>query len=88
MRQVAYLAAGALLGAALANCARASRVAPQPDPVRQSPQYYRVLVDNEVVRVLEYRLKPGEKEPMHGHRPGSCTTSATPSSGPRSPTAA
>src|SRR5678816_1210936 len=70
MRQVAYLAAGALLGAALANCARASRVAPQPDPVRQSPQYYRVLVDNEVVRVLEYRLKPGEKEPMHGHPAG------------------
>ena len=70
MRQVAYLAAGALLGAALATCARGPRAAPAPDPVRQSPQYYRVLVENEVVRVLEYRLKPGEKEPMHRHPAG------------------
>jgi hypothetical protein len=35
------------------------------DPVKQSPQYYKVLLENDQVRVLEYRLKPGEKEPMH-----------------------
>ena len=37
------------------------------DPVKLSPQFYKVLVDNEYVRVLEYRLKPGQKEPKHSH---------------------
>ena len=40
------------------------------DPVKLSPQYYKVLIDNDEVRVLEYRLKPGEKEPMHSHPRG------------------
>jgi quercetin dioxygenase-like cupin family protein len=40
------------------------------DPVKTSPQYYKVLLENEQVRVLEYRLKPGEKEPMHSHPAG------------------
>src|SRR5262249_56625202 len=40
------------------------------DAVKLSPQYYNVLLDNEHVRVLEYRLKPGEKEPMHSHPAG------------------
>ncbi len=40
------------------------------DPVKTSPQYYRVLLENDQVRVLEWRLKPGEKEPMHSHPPG------------------
>jgi quercetin dioxygenase-like cupin family protein len=40
------------------------------DPVKLSPQYYKVLLENEQVRVLEYRLKPGEKEPMHSHTTG------------------
>jgi len=43
------------------------RVPPEQDPVKISPQYYKVAVDNEYVRVLEYRLKPGQKEPMHSH---------------------
>ena len=42
-------------------------VPPDMDPVKLSPQYYKVPVDNEFVRVLEYRLKPGRKEPMHWH---------------------
>ena len=70
MRQVLYLLAGALIGAGLTNCARASRAAVAIDPVKQSPQYYHVLVDNTHVRVLEYHLKPGEKEPMHSHPAG------------------
>src|SRR5437773_8665371 len=37
------------------------------DPVKTSPQYYKVLLENNQVRVLEYRLKAGEKEPMHSH---------------------
>jgi beta-alanine degradation protein BauB len=37
------------------------------DPVKLSPNMYRVLLENEHVRVLEFRAKPGEKEPMHSH---------------------
>jgi len=40
------------------------------NPVTTSPQYYKVLLENDQVRVLEYRLKPGEKEPMHSHPAG------------------
>ena len=40
------------------------------DPVKLSPQYYKVLLDNDEVRVLEFRFKPGEKEPMHSHPRG------------------
>ena len=42
-------------------------VSPEKDPVKLSPRYYKVPVDNEYVRVLEYRIKPGQKEPMHSH---------------------
>jgi hypothetical protein len=37
------------------------------DPVTLSPQYYTVKSENDRVRVLEYRLKPGAKEMMHSH---------------------
>src|SRR5882757_4741639 len=40
------------------------------DPVKVSPQCYKVLLENDQVRVLEYRLKAGEKEPMHSHAAG------------------
>jgi quercetin dioxygenase-like cupin family protein len=40
------------------------------DPVKASPQYYKVLLENDQVRVLEYRLKAEEKEPMHSHPAG------------------
>jgi quercetin dioxygenase-like cupin family protein len=40
------------------------------DPVKTSPQYYQVLLENDRVRVVEYRLKPGAKEPMHSHPAG------------------
>lgn len=43
------------------------KVTSERDPLKLSPQYYKVPVDNEHVRVLEYRLKPGQKEPMHSH---------------------
>ena len=44
--------------------------APMMDPVKLSPQYYKVRLDNARVRVLEYHLKPGEKEMMHSHPRG------------------
>jgi len=37
------------------------------DVVKVAPQSYKVLLENDRVRVLEYRLKPGAKEPMHSH---------------------
>jgi quercetin dioxygenase-like cupin family protein len=40
------------------------------DPVKTSPQFYKVLLDNDQVRVLEFRLEPGEKEPKHSHPAG------------------
>src|SRR6266487_2245156 len=40
------------------------------DPVTTSPKYYKVLLENDQVRVPEYRLKAGEKEPMHSHPAG------------------
>jgi quercetin dioxygenase-like cupin family protein len=46
------------------------RVTPEMDPVKISPQYYQVRFENEYVRVLEYRLKPGQKEAMHSHACG------------------
>ena len=49
---------------------------PSQDPVELSPQYYKVRLENERVRVLEYRLKPGEKEAMHSHPPGVVYTFA------------
>jgi len=37
------------------------------DPVKLSPSLYKVVLENDQVRVLEYRVKPGDKEPMHSH---------------------
>jgi quercetin dioxygenase-like cupin family protein len=63
---------GMLLGALLATFAFAvsSEVMSQQDAVKLSPQYYKVLLENDQVRVVEYRLKPGEKEIMHSHPAG------------------
>lgn len=37
------------------------------DPVKLSPSLYKVLLENDQVRVLEFQIKPGQKEPMHSH---------------------
>jgi quercetin dioxygenase-like cupin family protein len=37
------------------------------DPVKVDPAHYKVILDNKQVRVLDVRLKPGEKTPMHSH---------------------
>src|ERR1700681_1957839 len=72
MKRVAHLIIGMLLGALLATFAFAvsSGVMSQQDAVKLSPQYYKVLLENDQVRVFEYRLKPGEKEIMHSHPAG------------------
>jgi beta-alanine degradation protein BauB len=72
MKRVTHLIIGMLLGALLATFAFAvsSGVMSQQDAVKLSPQYYKVLLENDQVRVFEYRLKPGEKEIMHSHPAG------------------
>jgi hypothetical protein len=37
------------------------------DPVATNPDQYRVIMENERVRVLEYRDKPGDKTSPHRH---------------------
>ena len=39
----------------------------EPDPVVVSPEYYRVLLDNEHVRVLAMQLPPGASDREHAH---------------------
>jgi len=45
----------------------------EPDKVRDSvevaPQNHKVLMENNRVRVLEYRIRPGEKIALHSHCP-------------------
>ena len=67
MKRSSYLAIGIVLGAFATSAT--GRITTQ-DPVKVSPQYYVVRLENDRVRVLEYRLKPGEKEAMHSHPPG------------------
>jgi beta-alanine degradation protein BauB len=73
MKRMAHLIAGMLLGALLTTFAvgiTSPAMSAAQDPVKVSPQYYKVLLENEQVRVLEYRLKPGEKESAHSHPAG------------------
>lgn len=67
MRRAMYVVIGMVLGAAASSGAR---ILNAQDPVKLSPQYYNVRIDNDRLRVLEFRLKPGEKDMMHSHPPG------------------
>jgi len=72
MKRGIHLIIGTAFGALITTftfAISAGKATPQ-DPVKQSPQYYKVLLENDQVRVMEYRLKPGEKEPMHTHSTG------------------
>ncbi len=37
------------------------------DPVKVAPDQYKVLLENDQVRVLEVHIKPGQKAAMHAH---------------------
>ena len=68
MMKIAHLFAGMLIGVLLVVFVSAvSSKASAQDPVKLAPGLYKVLLENEHVRVFEYRLKPGEKEPTHSH---------------------
>src|SRR2546423_1262164 len=47
--------------------ATAARPAGGADPVTADPAHFKVLLDNDRVRVLEFRARPGEKVVMHSH---------------------
>ncbi len=38
------------------------------DAVVAAPENHKVLLENDNVRVLDVTVRPGEKEPLHGHR--------------------
>ncbi len=65
MKNLTHLIMGVLL-ATLALVFITKTVMAQ-DPVKVSPEIYKVLLENDRVRVLEYRIKPGGKSPMHSH---------------------
>jgi hypothetical protein len=65
MRLIHRILIVALIGTAAVMASKAQTAA--EDPVKLSPQYYTVKSEDSRVRVLEYRLKPGEKEVMHSH---------------------
>jgi hypothetical protein len=47
------------------------------DAIVAAPDHYRVVFENEIVRVLEVTIKPGEKEPFHTHSLPSVMTIIT-----------
>ncbi|HEV7194728.1 MAG TPA: hypothetical protein VGN19_02210 [Pedococcus sp.] len=49
----------------------------EPDPAATNPGLYTVVFENDEVRVLEYRDKPGDRTTPHAH-PDSVMYSLTP----------
>ena len=54
---------------ALAASTAAQQRPDHTDPVEVSPDKYTVLLENAHVRVLEYKIQPGEKDAWHTHLP-------------------
>jgi quercetin dioxygenase-like cupin family protein len=50
----------------VALCVTAATPAPQ-DPIKVAAGNFKVLFENDRVRVLDFHGKPGEKIPMHSH---------------------
>jgi hypothetical protein len=60
--------AAALTGAAFAALVTlAAGTARAQDPVKVAPKNFKVLLENEQVRVLDFRSVAGQKIPMHSH---------------------
>jgi len=45
----------------------ASRTVQAQDPVKVAPNNFKVLLENDRVRVLDFHAKAGDKIPMHSH---------------------
>ncbi len=44
-----------------------ARTAKAQDVLKVAPEQFKVLLENEHVRVLEFKMKPGDKQGMHTH---------------------
>ena len=67
--KLVYLITGAVMGAGLVLLF--NKLNPQAGHLLEdlpSP-YYKVLFENDDVRIVEHILNPGETEPMHNHPP-------------------
>jgi beta-alanine degradation protein BauB len=65
MRRPSHPASGPVLAGVL--LALFSNAVIGQDSVKVAPKNVKVLLENNRVRVLEVRIKPGEKIPMHSH---------------------
>ena len=70
MKRSAYFALGSLAGALVTAAVLHGAPSNVPDAVKISPQFYTVRLENDRVRVLDYRLPAGKAEPLHRHRAG------------------
>lgn len=71
MTKIAHLITGVVTGILLTTFAFPRQSNTETlDPVKLSPHMYRVLLDNDKVRAIDYQLKPGEQEPLHSHPSG------------------
>ena len=72
MSKTGYLIAGLMAGAVLGSLgyALSSRADVTQDATKLAPQYYKTLLENRHVRVVDYRMPAGDKEPMHSHPKG------------------
>ena len=53
----------------LSGPSAAQQLPEHTDPTEVSPEKYTVLLENEHVRIVEYVIKPGEKDAWHTHPP-------------------
>jgi Mannose-6-phosphate isomerase len=65
MKTAIHLLIGVLLGILVSVFG--AKMAMAQDPVEVASNIYKVLLENDRVRVLEVRLKAGEKTAMHSH---------------------
>ena len=56
-----------LLGALIMTAVCIADQSHAQDPVAVNPDIYKVLFENEEIRVLELTWEPGEREAMHSH---------------------
>src|SRR6201988_2980961 len=65
MKNLTHLITGVLLITLMLGLVTKPTLA--QDVVKVAPEAYRMLFENDRVRVLEYRIKPREKDAMHSH---------------------
>ncbi len=64
MRKLTRIIMGVLL---IVLAAFVVKTAISQDVLKMAPEQFKVLLENEHVRVLEFRMKPGDKQEMHTH---------------------